>query len=84
MISEVERIRKQRSAEYGTPAENFKIFADLMNAYFQPEKEFTPEDMGIVGILHKLSRQRFKHTKDNLIDICGYADTINEVHEGNK
>jgi hypothetical protein len=66
--------------DYGHPYDNFKHTAALLNGYFQrklkPGEEIEPEDVGMVQILLKISRETNVHKRDNLVDICGYAKTI--------
>ncbi|NBQ67434.1 MAG: hypothetical protein EBU46_00845 [Nitrosomonadaceae bacterium] len=76
-------VTNDRQASYGTPAENFRITADMLNAAgfcFRGEK-LKAEDVGLMMILVKAARQSFKHKRDSLVDICGYAKCIDMIHE---
>lgn len=44
-------------------------------------REIEPRECVIVLMAVKLSREAFKHKRDNLVDLIGYADILNEVTE---
>lgn len=76
-------VTTERQSTYGTPAENFRITADMLNAAgfsFRGEK-MKPEDVGLMMIMVKVARQSFKHKRDNLVDICGYAKCVDMILE---
>ena len=76
-------VTNDRQASYGTPAENFRITADMLNAAgfcFRGGK-LKAEDVGLMMILVKAARQSFKHKRDSLVDICGYAKCIDMILE---
>ena len=70
---------KDRHEYYGHPLDNFTHTAALINAYFGTE--FKPEDVAIIMVMVKLSRQKNVHHLDNLVDICGYIRTIQMCDE---
>lgn len=79
-------VTNDRQASYGTPAENFRITADMLNAAgfcFRGGK-LKAEDVGLMMILVKAARQSFKHKRDSLVDICGYAKCIDMILEEKK
>ncbi len=74
-----------RQNDYGHPRDNFQQTADLWNAYFRGDEKplvFTPEDIGVAMILVKVSRQSNSPKRDNLVDIAGYAATVDRVITG--
>ena len=74
-------VTNERQSAYGTPKENFQITADMLTAAgfrFRGEP-LRPEDVGLLMILVKAARQSFKHKRDSLVDICGYAKCIDMV-----
>lgn len=78
-----------RGAKYGHPLDNFTNTADIINALFKKKLryDFTAEDVALLMICLKLSREIHVHTRDNLVDIAGYAQTAALVHaarRGNK
>jgi hypothetical protein len=44
----------------------------------------TPADVQMMMALHKMARQKHRHQRDNLTDICGYVniyeETLEEMH----
>jgi len=43
--------------------------------------EVTPEQVGLCMVAVKISRQVNKAKRDNLVDICGYAETLHLIQE---
>lgn len=83
ILKEADRLTSgARNVDYGTPLDNFTQTARLINAAFGTT--FTAEDVGLLMILLKVSRQRNRKTRDNLVDIAGYARTIEMVQEERK
>lgn len=82
IIDEAKDIRGgSRQSDYGDCVANMQrisAIASLING-----KEITPKECAIVQIAVKLSRESFKHKRDNLVDLIGYADILNEVIEAN-
>lgn len=74
-----------RQDKYGHPRDNFGSTADLWNAYLKrrhfPSSRITAHDVGIMMILVKISREANNPTKDNLVDIAGYARTVEMLSE---
>lgn len=83
ILKEADRLTSTaRNADYGTPLDNFTQTALLINAAFGTN--FTAEDIGLILILVKVSRHRNRAKHDNLVDIAGYARTIQMVEEERK
>jgi hypothetical protein len=70
---------KDRHNDYGGPEENFTLVAKYWSVY--KGVEFKPEDVGMFNILQKIARQQFKNKRDNLVDIAGYARTLEMLNE---
>jgi hypothetical protein len=72
-----------RQADYGSVTENFTTIAKLWSAVLKTE--VTPEKVGLCMIQVKVARQMYKPKRDNLVDISGYAATLEKMeneHEG--
>ena len=70
-------------SEYGHPRDNFaqtgEMLSGLLRRKLKPECEIDAEDVGRIQIVVKLSRDTNKSKRDNLVDIAGYAATIDRV-----
>lgn len=62
---------ENRGKSYGDVIENFRQMAHIHNTMFGGN--LLPSDMCKVLIATKISRERFKHKKDNLIDVINYT-----------
>lgn len=79
-----ELIHGQRSRDYGHPKMNFQRIADLWNAYrkYSTTPEITPTDTAVMMILLKIARlQQNPTNRDSVVDIAGYAGTIERLWE---
>jgi hypothetical protein len=76
ILLEAEKIvNGPRRQDYGHPREDFTRAASLMSAYFG--WDVRAEDIPFILICVKLARERHCHKRDNLTDLCGYAETRN-------
>lgn len=78
-------IHGQRSKDYGHPQKNFQRIADLWNAYLKYSEtpgELSPTDTAVMMILLKIARlQQNPTNRDSVVDIAGYAGTIERLWE---
>ena len=80
ILSEAERIvNGERQADYSDPVANFKRIAEIASAIMA--KDITAEECCIVMIAVKLARENYKHKRDNLVDLAGYAEILNRIKE---
>jgi hypothetical protein len=68
-----------REEAYAHPADDFGRTAAMWSAILG--HYVSPETVGLCMIAVKLSRECHKHKRDNLVDIAGYAETVQRVHE---
>lgn len=73
-----------RQEAYGSATDNFERTTAGWNAILSKKlnDKITPEDVGLMMIWLKVSCEVNKPTRDNLIDICGYAGCIEKVKKG--
>ena len=80
ILSEAEEIvNGSRHSDYGDAKESFSRVATI--ASVMTGKELAPEDCCAVLMAVKLVRESFKHKRDNLVDMCGYAELMNRLKE---
>lgn len=80
ILSEAEEIvNGSRHSDYGDAKESFSRVATI--ASVMTGKELAPEDCCSVLMAVKLVRESFKHKRDNLVDLCGYAELMNRLKE---
>ena len=80
ILQEAIQIRSgERNADYGDAVENFDRIAEIYRAI--SGKYLSAEDCCAVMIAVKLSRERHIHKRDNLVDLCGYADILHLIKE---
>lgn len=75
-----------RRAAYGHPMDNFGRTVAMVNAFLADKliAPITEEEWGLINVLSKVSRSANKLKRDNLTDICGYANTVEMVMEERK
>lgn len=69
----------QREIDYGKPEDNFKLIANLWNAYFGGEHIFDPDDVAIMMALLKIARIKAGGNEDCYVDLAGYAACAGEI-----
>lgn len=68
-----------RQQDYGHPADDFAKTAKMWSVIFG--FEVTAEQVPLAMVAVKISRQLNRPTRDNLVDIAGYANTLDMVIE---
>ena len=76
-------IEGNRQTDYGNAVDNFQRISDIVNSMY-PDLVITPEQCCAVLIAVKLIREGYRHKRDNLVDLCGYAHIMNEINESEK
>jgi hypothetical protein len=72
-ITSTERIKS-----YGHPPDNFTDIAAMWSVILKCK--VTPQQVGLCNIASKICREIYKPKRDNLVDIAGYAKTIDLVN----
>lgn len=74
-----------RNADYGHPADDFAAVAKAFNAYIEKKYNIVgpleATDVPIFQMIVKIMREANKPKRDNLVDIAGYAATLEMVHD---
>ena len=70
-------VNGSRGEDYGSPTDSFTRIATIANA--MTGLSLTPQQCCMVLMAVKLTRQSYKHKRDNLVDLCGYAHLLNEL-----
>ena len=84
VLEEAQRhIYGDRNGAYGHPLPNFQLTVDLINARFADKLKtpFEAEDFAIIMILCKVARDANRYTRDNIVDIAGYAGCIQRIKD---
>jgi hypothetical protein len=73
-----------RARDYGHPSVSQGRSADLVNAFLQGKygsdsTQISPEDISWITILCKIARDMERPKRDSLVDIAGYARTIEKI-----
>jgi hypothetical protein len=71
-----------RQGLYGPPLTDFTRTAKMWSAILGIEVK--PEQVPLCMIAVKISRECNKHQRDNLTDMCGYANTIQMIEDAGK
>lgn len=75
VLNEAQRlVHGDRNASYGHPLDDFRRTAKMWSAILGVEVR--PEQVGLCMIAVKLSRECHRPKRDNLVDIAGYAETV--------
>lgn len=69
----------ERQADYGHPAEDFERTGRLWEVILGVK--VTAEQVGLCMIALKISRQMHRPKRDNLVDVAGYAKTLDLIRQ---
>ena len=72
-------IHGEKRKAYGPVNESFHKIATI--ASIGCNKEITDEDVCRILLAVKYVRESYNHQRDNLVDICGYADLLQQLFE---
>lgn len=82
ILQEAQRlVHGARQHDYGHPADDFERIAGMLNALFASRLRvpFRAEDIPLIMVCVKLSREINSAKRDNLVDLAGYAETRSMV-----
>ena len=76
-----EILEGERDSDYGDPVANFNRISRIASSIL--DYTISPEDCVVVMMAVKLSREQYKHKRDNLVDLVAYTEILNRVREQN-
>ena len=71
-------VNGDRKADYGDSNQNLKNIAELARL-----QGVEIDAIGVAKVLMsvKIAREGYKHKRDNLVDLAGYAELLNRLYE---
>jgi len=72
-------INGPRRESYGDVLESFVSIADVWSTILRAP--VTPQQVALCMIALKLLREANKHSRDNLVDLCGYAALLAQIED---
>lgn len=76
-----EILEGDRDSDYGDPVANFNRISGIASSILN--ETITPEQCVVVMMAVKLSREQYKHKRDNLVDLVAYTEIYNRIKEQN-
>lgn len=76
-------IHGARRKQYGPVEVSFQRIATLANVMLDDKLSdpLTPGDVAKFMLCVKMARERGQHHRDNCVDLCGYADLLQQLAE---
>lgn len=71
---------QERRKNYGPPTQHFKDVAEMRSVIFR--QQVTPRQVAEAMIALKLCRDLITPLDDNLVDMAGYIDCIDQIEQG--
>ena len=80
-----ELVHRDRGKDYGHPLDDFsrsaKMITGVLSDLLKPGVEIPAERIPMIVICIKLSREINKPKRDNRVDMAGYAETLEMIHD---
>jgi len=89
LIEAEEIVNGARATDYGSAIKSFNKVALIANSMLDSQEIELLESTGELNatvvckimMAVKLTRQSHNHKRDNLVDLCGYAELLNRLEE---
>ena len=75
----LEILEGERDSDYGDPVAKFNRISRIASSILN--ETITPEQCVVVMMAVKLSREQYKHKRDNLVDLVAYTEIYNRIKE---
>lgn len=72
------KVVEDREQKYGSPSKNFEDIASIWEGV--TGHSYTASQVALMMIGVKLSREGFRHRRDNIVDIIGYAECLDRIN----
>jgi len=80
ILEEAQRlVHGDRNDSYGPPTEDFRRAGRIWGAILGTD-DIPPETIGLMMVGLKISREVHKPKRDNRVDMAGYAETVDMIH----
>ena len=76
----IKAVTGDRGHSYGHPWQDFSKTAQMWKVLF-PESDVTPQKVAMAMMMVKISRELNRPKRDNVVDIVGYAITLDAVNK---
>lgn len=73
-------VKGNRHASYGSAADNFTDIGKIWGVLLGID-DISPDKVALCMAGLKLAREKFKHKRDNLVDLAGYSMLANDIAE---
>jgi len=79
-------IHGARRKQYGPVEASFQRIAAMANVMLEDrlKEDLTPGDVAKFMLCVKMVRERGAHHRDNCVDLCGYADLLQQLAEADQ
>ncbi len=79
LLDDTKTILESRRKQYGPPNKEFKDIALMWSVIV--DKNLTAEQVGLMMIALKMVRHNNNYKRDNVVDIAGYAQCLDDLHK---
>lgn len=70
-----------RNKAYGSAKESFTRTGKMWGAILHLDRDVTPQEVAMMFVLHKMSRESNTAKRDNRVDMVGYTLLLDQIEE---